>query len=250
MKLKLDDQGNAVLQDGKPVYIHDDGKEVAFDAAGTVATISRLNAEAKTHREAKEKAEAALKGYEGLDAEAARKAMETVQGLDQKKLIDAGEVEKVKAEIAKGFEEKLTEANQRASELESQLHGEMIGGAFSRSKFITDKAAIPADLVQARFGKHFKFEDGKVVAYDAAGNKLYSKAKPGEVADPDEALELLIDAYPYKDQILKGTGSSGGGAQGGGTGNSGGGKTISRAEFDKLSPAEQRATAATAAITD
>lgn len=32
MKLKLDDNGNAVLQDGKPVYVHDDGKEIAFDA--------------------------------------------------------------------------------------------------------------------------------------------------------------------------------------------------------------------------
>ncbi|MBK6435180.1 MAG: hypothetical protein IPF83_04385 [Rhodanobacteraceae bacterium] len=27
MKLKLDDQGHAVLQNGMPVYIHDDGKE-------------------------------------------------------------------------------------------------------------------------------------------------------------------------------------------------------------------------------
>ena len=52
MKLKLDANGNVVLQDGKPVYIKDDGTEIAFDAAGTVATISRLNAEAKGHREA------------------------------------------------------------------------------------------------------------------------------------------------------------------------------------------------------
>lgn len=27
MKLKLDDQGHVVVQDGKPVYVHDDGKE-------------------------------------------------------------------------------------------------------------------------------------------------------------------------------------------------------------------------------
>ena len=50
MKLKLDEQGHVVLQDGKPVYIHDDGKEVAFDAPATVATITRLNGEAKVQR--------------------------------------------------------------------------------------------------------------------------------------------------------------------------------------------------------
>ena len=29
MKLKLDENGNAALSDGKPVYVHDDGREVA-----------------------------------------------------------------------------------------------------------------------------------------------------------------------------------------------------------------------------
>jgi hypothetical protein len=36
MKLKLDAKGNAVLQDGKPVYVHTDGREEAFDAAGAM----------------------------------------------------------------------------------------------------------------------------------------------------------------------------------------------------------------------
>lgn len=53
MKLKLDANGNAVLQDGKPVYILDDGREVAHDAAATVAKISSLNGEAMSHRQAK-----------------------------------------------------------------------------------------------------------------------------------------------------------------------------------------------------
>ena len=74
MKLKLDEQGNAVLQDGKPVYVHDDGKEVPFDAPGAMAKIASLNAEAKTHREAKEAAEAKLKAFDGIeDAEAAKR---------------------------------------------------------------------------------------------------------------------------------------------------------------------------------
>ena len=99
MKLKLDENGHVVVQDGKPVYVHDDGKEVAFDAPQTVATITRLNGEAKTHREAKEQFEAQVKAFEGLDPVKVKEALGIVQNLDAKKLVDAGEVDKVKTEI-------------------------------------------------------------------------------------------------------------------------------------------------------
>lgn len=224
MKLKLDENGHAVLQDGKPVYVHDDGKEVAFDAAATVGTITRLNGEARSHRERAEAAEAKYKPFEGIeDASAARKALETVANLDSKKLIDAGEVETVKAEISRAFQAQLDEANTKSQTLEQQLYGEKIGGSFARSKLIAEKLAVPADMVQATFGKAFKIEEGRVVAYDAHGQKIFSRARPGEIADFDEALETLVEQYPHKEHILKGSGANGGGA--GGNGGGGGGKT-------------------------
>ena len=238
MKLKIDDQGHAVLQDGKPVYVHEDGKEVAFDAPGTVATITRLNGEAKTHREGRQSAEAALKAFDGItDPAAAIKALNLTANLDAKRLIDAGEVETVKAEITKGFTEKLTAAEKRAADLEGALYGEKIGGSFARSKFVADKLAIPADLVQARFGDRFKVEEGRVAAYDHNGQKIYSRAKPGELADFEEALELIVDGYAHKDHILKGNSNGGGGTrQGGGTT---GARTMTREAFSALPPAAQ-----------
>lgn len=219
MKLKLDADGHVVLQDGKPVYVADDGKEIAFDAPGTVATISRLNAEAKSHRERAEAAEGKLKQFEGIeDPAAARKALETVKNLDDKKLVDAGEVEKVREEAIKAIKAQYEPVLAERDALKESLYAEKIGGAFSRSKLIAEKFAIPADLVQARFGGHFKIEEGRTVAYDQSGNKLYSRANPGELADFEEALEIIVDAYPYKESILKGSGASGGGA-----GESGGG---------------------------
>lgn len=242
MKLKTfthDGKTYAEIQDGKPVYITDDGKEVAFDAPGTSATISRLNAEAKGHREAKEAAEAALKVFEGLDATAAKDALAKIKNLDDKKLIDSGEVEKVKAEAIKATEEKYAPIVEENKSLKGMLDNEMIGGAFSRSKFAADKLAIPSDFVQARFGANFRREDGKVVGYDQAGNKLYSKARPGELADFDEALELLVDAYPQKASILKGNGHSGGGGKPGN--GQPGAKQLSRTEFEALDPASRAA---------
>ncbi|MFA5595933.1 MAG: DUF6651 domain-containing protein [Pusillimonas sp.] len=226
MKLKtveIEGKFYAEVQEGKPVYVHDDGKEVAFDAAGTVQTISRLNAEAKTHREGKEAAEKALKAFEGIeDPKAARDALQTIANLDAKKLVDAGEIEKVKGEISKAFQAQLDEANAGRQALEQQLYSEKIGGSFTRSKLIADKFAIPADLVQARFGQSFKVEEGRIVAYDPSGNKIYSRTRPGEIADFDEAIEALVDQYPYKEQILKPTGASGSGAHSRGDSHGGG----------------------------
>lgn len=219
MKLKIDANGNVVVQDGKPVYVKDDGTEVAFDVVGTTATIGRLNAEAKGHRERAEAAEGKLKTFDGIeDPGAALKALSTIANLDTKKLIDAGEVEKVKGEIKSAYEKQLADAKSATEALQGQLYAQMVGGSFSRSKFVADKLAIPADLVEARFGKHFAVDNGRIVATDANGNKIYSSSNPGELADFDEALTHLVNAYPQKDQILKGTGAAGGGAGGSGAG--------------------------------
>lgn len=232
MKLKtveVDGKTYAEVNDGKPVYVEDDGKETAFDAVSTKATISRLFGENKSYREKLEVAETGLKQFEGIeDAEAARKALETVKNLDDKKLVDAGEVEKIKSEVGKVYETKLAEETQKREKLEQQLHAEKIGGGFARSKFIAEKLAIPADLVQARFGQAFKVEEGAVIAYDASGNKIFSRSNPGSPADFDEALEFLIEQYPQKDQILKGSGHSGTGSKPGG---GGGGQGLKRSEM-------------------
>jgi hypothetical protein len=239
MKLKLDENGNAVLQDGKPVYVHDDGKEVPFDAAQTVATIARLNGEAKGHRERAEKAESTLKNYEGIeDPKLAIEALKTVSNLDAKKLVDAGEIERVKAEAIKAVEDKYAPVVKERDTFRDSLYQEKVGGSFARSQLISEKLAIPADLVQARFGGAFKVEDGNVVAFGQDGNKIYSRARPGEVATFDEALEFLIDQYPYKDSILKGTGAAGTGSKGSG-GAATGQKQLNREQFGSLSPSEQ-----------
>lgn len=213
MRLKLDENGNVIVQDGKPVYVHDDGKEIAFDAKQALEKINALNGEAKHHREAKEQAEAKLKAYDGLDADTARKALDTMKNLDDKKLIDAGEVEKVKAEAKKAFDEQLATVTNELNSVKSQYHNAMISGEFARSKVISDTTVLPSDMMQAQFGKHFKIDDGgKLVATDTNGNPIYSRINAGELASFDEALEVLIDAYPHKDSILRGSGASGSGA--------------------------------------
>lgn len=237
MKLKtteIDGKTYAVVQDGNPVYVHDDGKEAPFDAAGTVSTIRARNAEAKANRERAEAAETALKAFDGIDdAKAARDALATLAKLDQKKLIDAGQVDAAVAAALKPVQDKLDAEAKRASTLEQQLHGEIVGGSFARSKYIADKLAIPADMVQAAFGNRFKVAEGKLAATLPDGSPIYSRANPGKPAEFDEALEILIDVYPHKDSILKADNKPGSGAPINGNGKTGN-RSITRAAFDSL----------------
>ncbi|MDP8184401.1 DUF6651 domain-containing protein [Phocoenobacter skyensis] len=233
-KLKLDENGNVVLEDGKPVYLKEDGSEIAFDAFRASAKIAQLNGEAKGHREAKDALEKQLKAFEGItDPEKAKEALQKLGDLDAKKLIDSGEVEKVKAEMAKTYQTQLDEANAEAEKLKQQLYDEKIGGSFARSKFIAENLAIPTDVAQAFFGRHFQIKDGKVVATDGQGNELYSR-KPetaGSLADFEESLAILVDSYPNKDSILKSSGMSGAGANPSVGGNGGSQTNLKRSKM-------------------
>lgn len=232
MKLKLDENGHVVVQDGKPVYVHDDGTDLPFDAPQAIAKIKQLNGEAKTHRETAEKLAKDLNGFEGVDVAEARTAIETVKKLDQKKLLDAGEVDRVVGDVKKQYEEKLTAERESRTKAEQALNNEMIGGNFARSKFIADKLTLPSDIAQATFGKNFKLENGKVVAVGADGSHMLSRANPGEPAGFDEALQILVESYPNRDSILKGNGSQGSGANQGNRGKGG-------PDLSKLPPVER-----------
>lgn len=245
MPFKFDADGHIVLQEVNgqklPVFTDAQGRDAPYDADSTLATIGRLNGEAKGHRERWEAAESKLKGFEGIeDPAAALKALATMKNLDEKKLVDAGERDQAIANAVKSVEEKYAPMLKEAETLKSQLNTHLIGGAFASSKFIAEKFAAegPAgvEIARALFGNSLKVEDGAVVGYDAQGNKLYSRTRHGELASAEEAIELLVEAYPHKNHILKGSGANGGGAGHGG-GQGGGKSTMSRDQFNALDPA-------------
>ena len=244
MKIKLDESGHAVLSDGKPVYVADDGKEITYDPPSMHSTIGRLNREAQGHREAKETLEQQLKAFEGIDPDQARKAIDVFQNLNDQKLVDAGKIEEIKAAAIKSVEDKYKPYVDELNKLQNELYAERIGGNFARSKFISEKLVIPADMVQATFGKHFELKDGKVIAKDASGNTIYSDANPGNPADFDEALEKLVGSYTHRDRILKGSGHRGSGADTPDV--EGGSRVVTRRQFEGMKPAEQQKVAASA----
>ena len=221
------------------MYVDDDGKEITYDPVAMHTTIGRLNNESKTHREAKEALEVTVKKFKDIDPVAAKKALEIVKNLDDKKLIDAGEVERVIKAKTDGLQLKLDESLAANVTLRTKYDTEKINSAFAGSTYITEKMAVPADMAQATFGKQFVFKEGVMTPVDAAGNTIYSDTNPGDIATFDEALEKIVKAYPHRDSILKGTGHSGSGTKAPDGGN-GTGRKVTRSEFEKATPLEQQ----------
>ena len=263
MELKLDENGNAVIVEGKPVYIHDDGQEVPFDAQAAVSKISNLADEKNRHytnyKEASEKLKLygemdpeqineKLKEFEDLDPAEAKKALETVANLKDGDLVKAGQVETLKAEMHKAFVEKEGEINRSWEKKMGQLNNAlgskdetiyelMVNSRFASSPTIADKTTLPSDIAANYFSKNFKVEgegaNARVVGY-INGEKIFSKEQPGEIADFEEALGVVIDAYPMKDRIMRVTG--GGSGAGGNTSTN---QKEVRDHLSKLSPTER-----------
>lgn len=234
MSWKLDESGNIITKDGNPVYVDSIGQEKTV----STDTITKLNNEAKQHRIAKEEALEKLKQYEGIDADKARSALETVEKLDARELIAVGKVDELKAEITKSFQEKLNEKDKTLADLRQQYDNMVIDSVFANSDFVRNEVAVPRDMFKALYRNNIKVENGEAVVYDNKGDRLWSKEHDGEYATPEEGLRILAMAHPNHDSILRATPGTGTGSGNGGGGN-GGGRVLRRSDFEQLDPLKQ-----------
>lgn len=234
---KMDGDKIAVDGSGNPIYINAAGEEKAVQGD----TIANLNSEAKGHRTAKENAEAELAKYKDangklIDPTIAKKAIETVGNIDAKKLIDSGEVEKVRETMRAEFAGQIDEYKKTIDNLSGDVTNLRVDKVFSSSDFLRDGLAVPRDMFEATFGKNVKIgTDGKPEFYGRDGNRIMSKQNVGEYASGDEALKLMVEQHPQKDVILKAQ-QEGGSGNGGGGGARGQGRVMKRSDFDALDP--------------
>ena len=222
----------------RPVYTLEGGTEQGYDGEALFEQANKFQEEKDTRQTENDELKARLQPFEGMDPEETKKAVQTVKDLDTKKLIDAGEVEKVRIEVAQGveakFKPKLEEAQEQNKKLQSSLSIAMIDGGFARSKYIPEKMASPPGMVREMFRNRFEIRDGNVVGLTPEGSPISSLETPGKEAEFDEALQIMVEKSPYRDNLLKGAGGGGGsGAPGSGGGGGGGGQTITIAEFNK-----------------
>jgi len=271
-KLKTDDNGNPIFQEGKPVYLDPEGKELALDPVGMYQKIIDLGRENKKHRERAKEFENKLKLFDGIEdlqewKTEAEKALETVKNFNEKDWLKAEKVEKMKADMKKAFEEQEEKLkNQFLQEIQNlqgtigvkdqQIRELMVSNRFATSPLFSGpdpKTILPPEIAETYFGRYFKVEEDdktgklKLVAYYPNGDPIYSRTNPGELADFDEAVQALLDQYPGKEKLLRTT-SGGSGAAGGQRGATGGEGELAKLEEDYKKAVESNDMAAAIAI--
>jgi len=241
MPWKTDDDGVIVVQESEPVWIYESGdnkgKEAPVNFGKTLASINKITAESIDRKnKLKENGEILqpLKDAEIEDVGAfitdAKKAMETVANLSDKDILDAGEVDKIKAQAKEVWERKvenltnshtarLTEKDATLQAKDDSIRNLIVRGAFDRSTFLQEETLLPSEFAYAQLGNRFLVEevngDLKGFGLDEEGNKLMSAKNPAEYADPEEAIELLIMSHPQRDRILKMDASGSGASESG-----------------------------------
>lgn len=255
MKLKLDANGNVVLENGHPVYVTEDGKEIAYDVAKLVNDLKAVNAESAGRRKDIDKLTEQLKPFEGLDVEKAKRGQELLALYEDGKLKDAGKVEEIRSAVEKSFQAKFDDQEKRLgaelATVKSALEAKdaavkrmVVKGLFDASPFLKEKTTLPPDIAFASFGSMVEVEevDGEFRAVGKLnGQPIFSRKDPGKPASGEEIIEAIIDSYPRKGDILKGAHGGGGTPSNGSRSSAGGGKTIKRAEFNTMSPTDQHA---------
>lgn len=238
MILKVDADGHVVVVDGKPVYVGEDEKDIEVDVPVLFQKVRDLNAESKQHRERAEALDTKYEVFKDVEdlqeyKKAAEEAVEKVKSFSEKDLVEAGKVDEIKREMKAAHDAALdsveTAHGEAKTAYEATIKGKdeviynlMVSSKFAQSSYFSGekpKTNLQPEIAEAYFGKHFRVigdDNGsglKVVTY-LNDKEVFSRKNPGELADFEEGLEAVIDAYPKKNQILR-PGKSGSGAQGG-----------------------------------
>jgi hypothetical protein len=271
LTLKLDPETQqAVIQDGKPVYILTDGdksEDFVADVPSMYLNTLKLKGESKQHRDKLKSATDELTTFktifDGVEdvaeyRSAADKALEVVKNLDDKKLIDAGKVDEVKAELKAAHDKNLAAAQKKFEKQLEDMTGQLgskdnlirkltIGQRFATDQHFSGtepKTNVQPAMAEAYWGHLFTVDEKKTTAdgkplvighHPVTGDEILSTRPDtvGEIADFGEAISVVIEHSPLRDAILN-SGPPGSGAGGGGGGGGGGSDELSKlkAKYD------------------
>lgn len=233
----------------KPLYKkrENDGKW-QLDVEG-VAEKAKLDEFRSNNRELTAKLqdyENKMKAYEGVDPAKYKALIDKFQSDEEKKLMKDGNIEEVvklrTAAIIKDRDDQLAAKDA----VITKLQNESKQAIQEKDSFIVETelrkaAANPdfgfqpnvANILKDSVLKEFVHKDGKVIRVKPDGSSVFGKS--GDPMGLEEYMQGFAKEHPY---LVKP--SSGGGARNESKGGGGDKKTVTRSDFDKMSPLDQR----------
>ena len=255
MPWKKSSEGDVVVENGNPFFVHPDGREEQFNGDSTLIRIGELKNEAKGYRQKHSELKKQVQPILDADIEdvsgylaKANDAIDLVETYKKDGTPGAEEVEKIKQNVAATFEGRITEKDKlhkkeietlkgSLKEKDGSIKRQIVRSAFDASEFIRDKTYMLPEHAYDSFGNKFVVEekDGIAKAYgvDVNGEKIFSLSGSG-YADPEEAIEIMVKSHPKRDKLLR-SGPGGSGAKGGSGQKPFNGKTIDASDTQAAS---------------
>lgn len=199
-------------------YTARDGKFV-LDAEG-VEDVSGLKRSLERERAEKKALQDTVAKYKNLDPEKARVALEKLEALEDKELIDAGKVEEllqVRVErMRSDYDQRLAAVTTENQTLSQKLSELVIDSAIQSAaiKHKVRETAVSDALLRGR--SVFRLVDGKAVPQKADGTVLYGKDGQTPLSPEEWVGTILVKDAPHL--FVE---STGGGTPPGGTPRSG-----------------------------
>ncbi|MGE3276731.1 MAG: hypothetical protein AB7O67_16590 [Vicinamibacterales bacterium] len=215
----------------RELYV-ENGDRFTLDAEG-VEDVTGLKGALEKERKAKAELDKELrqlrKDLAGTDPAKAREALKRLQELEDKELIEAGEVEKLvekrTANLAAEKDREIRERDEKIAAAEGRLSELLIDSELRRIATAKKIRREAVDDFVARGRVIYKLVDGKATPMKG-DDVVYSAKKANEPMTMDEWADSLIPTAPH---LFEGSGGGGTPPGGGGRSGGGGGVTISRA---------------------
>lgn len=228
LKAKLTKDEFGKLADPLKEHYKASGDDYILDAEGVedVSGLkSALEKEKKERRELKAKLETEAEKFKDIDPERAREALKAIADLDEKKLIDKGEFDRLLKKRSDEFDQREAEYKKAIDERETRLnHYELVNPVRDAAL----KAGVMADRIEDALAvslKRFKLDDKrKPIVLDAEGDPM-----SGKTLDEFFSTEFK-ESKPW---LYAASGAGGSGASNGTNGQPHG------ADLSKLSPTER-----------
>lgn len=217
---------------GLPVYVYEDNSARGFDAPDSVNKLKERGDAIEEWRKKTTAAETTLQQFTGLDGkpilpEVVRAALQKVADLDGKKLIDAGEGEKQRKDWEVQWEARVEEAKKAGRDALKTANATIrdltfgnqiaanpffVGGIGGDGKKIEPKVLGSPQMWAQLLSGHFEVDEkGEGVFYYTTdperriSDMVTSREKPSSAAPFLEAIELILNRRPDKEQLYRGT---------------------------------------------
>lgn len=151
-----------------------------------------------------------LEKFKGLDPAKVQELLENQRKIDEKKLIDAGDIEGLVAQrvttMKQEYESKLKDLSKKFQTSQRQLETLLIDNEVRAHAIKIGVAPTAVDDVLLRAKTVFSVEDGRPVAKDAQGNVIYGKDGQTSLGVSDW-MGSLKEQAPHLFQPSQGSGS-------------------------------------------